>query len=154
MPFHLFSHIHRFAAILATLCIALFFMSTILVELMGSYQAIAVVKHAIVFPGLFILIPALMLTGGSGFALSKNRRGRLIDQKKKRMPIIAANGIFILIPCALFLDRWAAAGMFETRFVVVQSLELAAGAVNLTLMGLNMRDGLKLTGKLKPNHKD
>ncbi|KAA3640237.1 MAG: hypothetical protein DWP95_09005 [Proteobacteria bacterium] len=143
------SHIHRLAAITATLSIALFFSATIIIELFGTAEAITIVKSRIVFPGLLILISAIILTGGSGFALSKNRRGRLTDQKKKRMPIIAANGVFILIPCAVFLDKWAAAGSFGTAFYLVQSLELLAGAVNLTLMGLNMRDGLRLTGKIK-----
>lgn len=149
MPYKIISHIHRLAAITATLSIALFFSATIIIELFGTAEAITIVKSRIVFPGLLILISAIILTGGSGFALSKNRRGRLTDQKKKRMPIIAANGVFILIPCAVFLDKWAAAGSFGTAFYLVQSLELLAGAVNLTLMGLNMRDGLRLTGKIK-----
>jgi len=33
-------------------------------------------------------------------------------------------------------------------FYAVQALELAAGPVNIALLGLNMRDGLKLTGRL------
>ncbi|MCX4026580.1 hypothetical protein H0A36_00255 [Endozoicomonas sp. SM1973] len=33
---------------------------------------------------------------------------------------------------------------------IVQSIELLAGAVNLTLMGMNIRDGLKMAGKLRP----
>jgi hypothetical protein len=31
----------------------------------------------------------------------------------------------------------------------VQALELAAGAVNITLLGLNIRDGLKIKGWLR-----
>jgi len=31
---------------------------------------------------------------------------------------------------------------------VVQVIELIAGATNLTLMGLNVRDGLRLSGRL------
>ncbi|MCW8833485.1 MAG: hypothetical protein OQK03_09220, partial [Colwellia sp.] len=89
------------------------------------------------------------ITGATGAALSKNRRGPLDANKKKRMPFVAANGILILLPCAIFLDRWAAAGSFDSMFYMVQGLELLAGATNLTLMGLNIRDGLKMTGKLR-----
>jgi hypothetical protein len=32
---------------------------------------------------------------------------------------------------------------------VVQVIELLAGAANLTLMGLNMRDGLRMSGRLR-----
>ncbi len=143
------SKIHFIAAIIATLCIATFFSSTIIVELFGSAESVAKIKSFIVTPGLFILIPTMAMVGGTGFALSKNRVGRLISDKKKRMPFIAANGLLVLTPCAIFLNNWAAVGSFDSTFYIVQGIELLAGAINLTLMGMNMRDGLKMTGKLR-----
>ena len=140
---------HLIAGLLATLTIATFFLSTVLVELFGSHEAVATVKSLIVLPGLFILVPAIAATGGSGFFLSKSRQGRLVDAKKRRMPFIAANGLLVLIPCAMFLNRWAVAGEFDTAFYTVQGLELLAGAVNLTLMGLNIRDGMKMSGRFR-----
>lgn len=140
--------IHPVAAVIATLCIATFFTSTILVELFGSHESIAMVKSLIVMPGLFILVPAIAVTGGTGFVLSKNRKGRLVDNKQKRMRFIGANGLLVLLPAAIMLDQWAASGSFDTKFYIVQGLELLAGAINLSLMSLNMRDGLKMTGKL------
>jgi len=59
-------HAHLVAGIAATLCIAAFLLSTIVVELLGSAAAVARVKALIVTPGLWILIPTLVLTGGSG----------------------------------------------------------------------------------------
>ena len=141
--------IHRTAAVTATLCIAVFFSSYILVELFGSQDSIAMVKNMIVMPGLFILVPAIAATGGTGFALGKNRKGHLVEIKRKRMPFIGANGLLVLLPAAITLDQWAAAGAFDTKFFVVQGFELIAGAINLTLMGMNMRDGLKLSGRLR-----
>ena len=139
--------IHPIAAMIATLCIALFFTSSLLVELFGSNELIAKVKQLIVTPGLFILIPAIAITGASGFALSKNRKGTLLEGKKKRMPIIGLNGILILLPCAILLNQWASSGSFDTKFYIVQALELLAGTVNLTLMLRNIADGRKLSGK-------
>jgi len=140
--------VHRSAAITATLCIALFFSSTIFVELLGSYESIATLKSLIVTPGLFILVPAIAMTSASGLALAKSRDGILIKSKISRMPFIAINGLVILLPAAIFLNIWAASGMFDTRFYLVQGLELIVGLINLTLMGMNMRDGLKLSGKI------
>lgn len=142
--------IHLVAGVLAPLCIATFFLSTILVELFGSPEAVARLKSLIVAPGLWILIPTLAAVGGSGLFLSRSRGGRLVEAKKKRMPFIAANGLLVLVPCAIFLDRWAAQGSFDSTFYAVQAAELVAGAINLTLMGLNVRDGLKLSGRLRP----
>ena len=140
---------HLLAGLLATLTIAAFFTATLLVELFGTHDAIAGIKHMIVFPGLFILVPAIAVTGGSGFALSKVRQGHLVQAKLKRMPFIAANGLLVLLPAAIFLNMWAAQGVFDNRFYIVQAVELLAGAINLLLMGLNIRDGLKLTGRLR-----
>jgi hypothetical protein len=140
--------IHLTAGLLATLLIATFFLSTIIIELFGTHEAVATVKILIAVPGLFILVPAIVATGGSGFYVSKSRKGRLVDSKKKRMPFIAVNGLLVLIPCAIFLNRWAVVGEFGTAFYTVQAIELLAGATNLTLMGLNIRDGMKIRGRL------
>ena len=141
--------IHLIAGLLATLTIATFFLSTLGVELFGTHETVAIVKSLIVMPGLFILVPAIAATGGSGVFLSKSRQGRLVDAKKKRMPFIAANGLLIMIPCAIFLNRWAAAGAFDTTIYAVQTLELLVGAVNLTLMSMNIRDGMKMSGRFR-----
>lgn len=74
--------------------------------------------------------------------LAKERRAGLIGAKIKRMPYIAVNGILILIPSAFFLASKASAAEFDTSFYVVQALELVAGAINITLLNINMRDGL------------
>jgi hypothetical protein len=140
--------IHPLAGALALLTIGTFWLSTAFSELFASEATVTIVKTAIPW-GFLVLIPALMAAGGSGFALAAKRRGGNIDKKIRRMPLIAANGILILIPSALFLASKAGAGEFDTGFYVAQTLELAAGAANIALLGLNMRDGLKMKGRLR-----
>lgn len=140
---------HLAAGILAPLCIASFLLSTVAVELLGSDAAVAQLKSLIVTPGIWILVPLIAVAGGSGMRLAKSRRGRLVDSKRKRMPFIAANGLLVLVPCAIVLDRWASAGSFDTSFYDVQAIEILAGATNLALMGLNVRDGLRMTGRAR-----
>lgn len=108
-------------------------------------------KSLIVMPSLLVLVPAIAATGGTGFVLSRGWQGPLVARKKRRMPIIAGNGLLVLVPAALILDRWAAAGAFDTSFYLVQVVELLAGGTNLTLMGLNIRDGLRLSGRFRPS---
>ena len=140
--------IHPMAGTLALLTVATFWLSTAFVELFASQAAVIAVKTAIPW-GFLLLIPALAAAGGSGFVLSKGRRVGLVGTKLKRMPIIAANGILVLIPSALFLASKARAAEFDTSFYAVQALELAAGAANITLFGLNLRDGLRMKGWLR-----
>ena len=86
-------------------------------------------------------------------SLAGKRKGGLIDKKKKRMPFIAANGILILIPAAVYLNHLASNGIFDTLFYSIQALELVAGATNLFLMSLNIRDGMKLSGRHRSKKK-
>ena len=136
--------IHPIAGAIALLTILTFWTSTALTEIFGSAQTITTVKSLIPW-GFLILVPAMALAGGTGFRLGGKWRGKLVTAKKKRMPIIAANGILVLIPAALYLSFKAQAGQFDTAFYTVQLIELIAGATNITLLGLNMRDGLQMT---------
>jgi hypothetical protein len=140
--------IHPVAGALALTTIAIFWLSTLLSELFGSEGAVVAVKTTIPWDFL-VLIPALAAAGGSGFVLAQGRRGGLLGAKIKRMPLIAGNGILVLIPAALFLAYKASQAEFDAAFYGVQALELLAGAANITLLGLNMRDGLRMKGRLR-----
>lgn len=141
--------VHAIAGTTAMLIIVGFWTATLVSEIFLDYAAVATVKHAIVY-GLFLLVPFMAATGGSGFALGKTRKGYLLDRKKKRMAIIGANGLLVMIPAAIFLNGKAAASEFDALFYAVQAVELIVGVVQLALMGMNFRDGLKLAGRLRP----
>jgi hypothetical protein len=138
--------IHAFAGALALLTICMFWSATFIAETFGDAAAIAAVKNGIL-AGMLVLAPAMAMAGASGFSLGKGWRSPAVQRKKQRMKIIAANGILILVPSAVFLASKAGAGVFDAAFVAVQAIELIAGAVNITLLSLNMRDGLALRRK-------
>ena len=140
--------IHPVAGGIALITIATFWLSTIFSELFASQATVIAVKTTIPW-GFLLLIPALAATGGSGFAMAKGRRAELIDAKMKRMPLIAANGILVLIPSALFLAAKAQAAEFGAVFYIVQLVELVAGGTNIWLLSLNMHDGLRMKGRLR-----
>jgi hypothetical protein len=89
-----------------------------------------------------------MITGGSGISLAGTRTGQIFTVKKRRMRLIAMNGMLVLAPSALFPYSKAAAGQFDAAFVTVQLIELLAGGAQLVLLGPNMRDGLRLSGRV------
>lgn len=141
--------VHASAGALAMLCIVSFWTSTALSELFMSHDAVTAVKQAILH-AMWVFIPAMAITGGSGFSLARARSGRLVASKSRRMRFIALNGLLIMLPAAFFLARKAAASEFDTVFYIVQAVELLVGMVQLSLMGLNFRDGLRLAGRLRP----
>ncbi|WP_291745044.1 hypothetical protein [Bauldia sp.] len=144
--------LHAAAGTAALLLIASFWTATLVTELFGPWTAVVTVKQLIPW-GFLILVPALAATGGSGFALAKGRSGGLIGTKRKRMIAIAANGLLVLVPSAFFLAARAGAGLFDTAFYVVQAVELVAGAINVTLLGLNMRDGFAMTRRRRKSRR-
>ncbi|MCY1035369.1 hypothetical protein OV207_28240 [Corallococcus sp. BB11-1] len=129
--------------------VATFLTSTLLVEGMGSHGAVLSVKRIIAY-GLGVLVPAMAIAGGTGNVMGTARGGELVDGKRRRMKFIAANGLLVLVPCALGLHRLASAGSFGALFMTLQGIEFAAGAMNLFLLGLMVRDGLRLSGRFKP----
>lgn len=143
------SKLHGIFGAVALLCITTFWLSTVVSELFLGQASVAAVKNA-VLTGMWLLIPAMAATGGSGFSLAKGRGGRLVGVKGRRMKIVAANGLLVLLPSAYLLASWANAGRFDGAFYALQGVELLAGAVNFTLLVLNMRDGLRLGGRLTP----
>lgn len=140
--------LHPIAGVIGLVMILTFWLSTAVSELSGNIDLIVAVKRAIPW-GFILLIPALIATGASGFRLGGKAKAPLILAKKARMPFIAANGILLLVPSALVLRHLAIEGQFGTLFVVVQAVELCAGALNVVLMSLSMRDGLRLKGRLR-----
>jgi hypothetical protein len=140
--------IHPLAGIIAFLTILTFWTSTVVAELFFSTATVAAVKQAIPW-GFLLLVPALAITGATGFRMAAASSDPRIVRKKRRMPFIAGNGVLILIPAALGLSVLASRGEFDGLFYAIQAVELAAGSINLVLMALNIRDGLRLAGRWK-----
>lgn len=108
-------------------------------------ESVIAVKNA-VLTGMWVLIPTMAATGGSGFTLARTRGGRLVDVK--RMRVVAPMACSYCCPARTCSPPWANAGRFDRAFYALQGVELVAGAINITLLVLNMRDGLRLAGRL------
>ncbi|WP_281558051.1 hypothetical protein [Thalassomonas sp. RHCl1] len=140
--------IHAIAATCALLMITVFFISTLISELSGNLLYITTVKSYI-FYAIWLLIPTMAIAGITGNKLAPKANSGTIGAKKKRMPFIALNGLVVLIPSAVYLKSLALTGRFDTTFYIVQGIELIAGFANITMMSLNLRDGLKIRNQRK-----
>ncbi|MGJ8615819.1 MAG: hypothetical protein ACSHWS_03200 [Sulfitobacter sp.] len=120
--------------------ILIFWTSTVFSELFCTHETIVMVK-GMILNGMFILVPSMAIVGATGMSIGRRRKDPPARAKKKRMPIIAANGLLVLLPLAFYLEFKASGGEFDTTFYVLQVVELIAGATNLFLMALSIRDG-------------
>lgn len=141
--------IHKAGFALFFLTILTFFLSTVVSLIFCSIAAKVMVKQLIVFPGLPILILSAATTGITGRFLAMNRGGRIIENKLKRMKLIAFNGLFVLIPCAFYLKTAAMRSDFGSLYNTIQAAELLFGTFNIALILKNIRVGAALAGKRK-----
>lgn len=141
-------NIHKIAATLAFLFITSFLTSTIIADIFATPAQIAQVKQTILLciPGLIL---AMIATGKSAKILYPGTMTGAFKVKQRRMKIAAVNGTLILLPAAILLAKWSALDQFDSLYWSVQILEIIAGVTNLTMLGLNIRDGIRLGRKAK-----
>lgn len=141
---------HLVATAIAVITISTFFSFSLIAEFRGEDLFIKQVKTLILYclPILLIAMPMLVL---SGKKLAGNSKSPLIIRKMRRMKFIAINGV-MLISLAIFLFYYSNYKTIDSTFMCFQILELLIGALNLVLIGMNIYDGLKLSGRLKRQH--
>jgi hypothetical protein len=139
--------VHIIATVIALLTIATFFISSLIAELNGNEGFIKEVKKTILFalPIMLIAMPALGVTGNK---LSGKSQNPIVLAKRKRMRFVFINGIG-LITLACFLYYRSHYQSIDTTFLVAQVAELVLGLTNLILIGMNIRSGFQLSGRLK-----
>lgn len=141
------ARLHPLAGAVALLTITIFFAATAAAEFAGDPAGILAVKTGILW-GMLVLVPAMATVGITGFRMGARSPHPRVAAKRRRMPVIALNGLLVLLPSAVLLRQLAASGDFGTTFMVLQSVEFVAGAINIALLALSMRDGLVLKGRI------
>jgi hypothetical protein len=132
---------HLAGAVGAVAVISAFLVSASVTELAGDAGAVRMLRHVIVF-GLPLLIGCLVTAALTGRRLAGRSRAAVIRRKQRRMRLVAAAGVTVLIPCALMLNYLAGP---RSLIAGLEIAELLAGAANLSLLVLNFRDGRDLT---------
>ncbi|WP_430615241.1 hypothetical protein [Flavobacterium sp. JP2137] len=138
---------HFIATIIVGMTIVTFFSLSLVAEIKGDIQFIKNVKTFILYalPVMVIAMPILKLTGDK---LAGNSSNPIILAKKKRMKLMILNGAG-LMSLAVFLYYRSHFHTIDHVFFVAQIAEFGFGLCNLTLIVLNARSGMLLSGKLK-----
>jgi len=138
---------HLIASVVAVLTITTFLSLSLIAEIRGDETFIKTVKAFILYglPVLIFTMPALKITGEKLAGKSTNP---LVLEKVKRMKIVVINGVGLIL-FAIFLFYRSHYKAIDDIFLVAQTLEFGLGLANLSLIILNVRSGLKLSGKLQ-----
>lgn len=135
--------IHATASGIALITMMMFWTASVWAEAFATFHSVVFIRHSIV-QGMLVLIPSLIIMNASGFALRRKRPAALLSKKITRAKVITINGALVLLPSALVLNYLASNGTFGALFYSLQALELFAGVINITLLGMNIREGLAL----------
>lgn len=139
--------LHVIATIGAVITISTFFIVSVRAEIIAEEGLIQDVKTRILYclPILIVLMPCLAI---SGRKLAGQSKHPVIIKKMTRMKLVMANGI-ILVSLAIFLYYRANYIVIDSTFLYAQIAEFIFGLSNLALLGLNIKTGLQLTGRIK-----
>lgn len=144
MPRSSLVRIHLSGAVGALALISTFLVSSAVTEMAGNAADVHSLRQWIVF-GLPLLIGCLAAAALTGRRLARKSRAAVIRRKQRRMQAVAALGIVVLVPCALILDALTASASVSAVVTGLELTEMLAGALNLTLLLLNVRDGRRLS---------
>jgi hypothetical protein len=127
--------VHLAAAVGAAAIIVTFLASSTVTELIGTPAEVRLLRHGVLL-GLPLLIGCLVAVALTGRRLAGRSRAPVVRRKQRRMQLVAAAGLAVLVPCAVVLNYRA--------MTALEITELAVGAFNLALLTLNFRDGRAL----------
>ena len=135
---------HIIGSIIAAITITMFFTFSLIAEIKGDETFIKQVKEGILFslPLLLVAMPMLNITGNK---LAGESQNPIVLAKRRRMKFVLANGI-TLISLACFLYYRSHYQAIDGIFLTAQIAEFTLGLTNLTLIGINIKNGIQLSG--------
>jgi nucleoside-diphosphate-sugar epimerase len=136
--------VHVGAGLLAILLLVGFWTSSAAAVVIRDLALVRTVKHTI-SAALWILIPSLAATALSGEVLARRRGAPLVRAKRLRARAAMLNGLLVLLPTVLSLEKIVDTHGLVLQFFALQVLELLAGAANLTLLVQAATRGRALT---------
>lgn len=137
--------VHAVAGVLGFVLVAGFVLATVVSAVVGSPEAIAAAR-TINLGGMLVLLPALAIAGATGMSMLGKRKDPVALTKQVRGPRAFMANLLVVLPAAGFLWFWATLDVF---YYVVQAVELLAQAFSLVMIGLNIRDGLGIKGRIR-----
>ena len=137
--------LHASAGIFAAFFLLVFFSATLVADLYYSANDVIAVQQSIL-QAMWVYIPLILVAGGIGYMLGNERKGNIVEAKKRRMLAIILVSIFLLFPSVYVLASQTADYVRNAVFFGIEVLELIVTALLMILLALNVRDGAKLTG--------
>ena len=144
--------LHAIAGVLGFIMISAIVLTTAITAAMGDPATMTSVGKG-VFYSMFAMPVLLAAAGGTGVSMLGKRNEPLASKKQKRGPMAFMTSLLVLLPSSFFIQWRASDGLFDGIYYGVQGLEWVAGAFCFVMIGLNIRDGLALTGRIASGSK-
>ena len=145
--------LHAMFGMLSLAIVLASLIASLVTELWYSQSEVAEVK-TLVFKSIWYLLPFLGFAALLGLSLGKERQGKIVDAKKRRMVWIMSFVTLVLLPTSYLLNSYARSGQFNTLYFIFQTIEYIFDIATLILLALNIRDGNKLVDLSKDGLND
>lgn len=135
--------IHAMFGVACFMLVLTFLLASLVSEIWYPGDTIAQVRSQI-FHGMLMLLPILLIATVMGISLGKNRKEKIIDNKKRRIFWIFVIYCLVFLPTAYLLEQFSRAGLFNSIYFLAQLIEYVFDLIVLALLALNFRDGGRL----------
>lgn len=142
--------IHASAGTFAMLFLMVYLIAMLIAEFQYETQDVIAVQQ-LIFQSMGYYLFLLLMSGGIGLLLSKERKGHIVEMKKKRMLAIIACSIFILTPCSYLLAKNDLDSLGISFMHILEGVEVITIILLIVLFGFNFRDGTRLTAAPPPS---
>lgn len=136
--------LHKAAGIIALITLSTFFISTIIIELLGDPESIKLLKLLIMIFALGVMVPSSILIGVTGKKIAKGYNSNLLKKKLNLFKYIQRIGPFILAPTGIALFLLSRADNFNLLFYAVQITELIAQFCSILLIITGIKTGASI----------
>lgn len=136
--------VHASAGVIAML-LAIFYLVAISVAQFAYTPLDMISIQQAILQSMWVYIPLILMTGGVGLVLSRDRQGRIVESKKKRMMVIVSCSLLILLPSVYAMAVRDPNKDVGNLMQAIQALEVLTLMLLIVLLGLNFRDGSRLT---------
>lgn len=136
--------LHASAGVCALIMLLAYFVGTTITVLLYTPQDMILVEQTIL-QSMWVYIPLILIAGAIGLLLGNKRKGLIVEAKKRRMFLVVVFSLFGLLPnCYLLANNLLKDEQVIVLFVL-QAIEFAVEIISITLLILNLRDGIRLT---------
>lgn len=136
--------LHASAGVVALLMLIAYFLAMLFAKALCATEDMITVQKAML-ESMWAYIPLILIAGSIGLVLGNERKGLIVEAKKRRMFLVVLFSVFALLPSNYLLANNILIAEEAIVLFVMEAFESVVELILIILLILNFRDGTRLT---------